>query len=340
MEQKPLVSVLMGTYNTEETMLDASVMSILNQTYKNIELIIVDDHSTIYDISEVMAKYEDDRIKLIKNNQNHGLAYSLNKAISHARGKYLARMDADDICVRTRIADQVEYMRRHPKIKMVYSRAIVFGVSKYLRCDLLNNMSYRKALFLFKNGITHPTVMFDTDFMKSNDIKYDETFKKSQDYELWPRIQEYGDVIKEIPKIGLYYRTSSTQASAAGKNQDQRSFADRVRTRELLKIGLVPNEVEYSCHHSLAIGEISEDLSVNDINKWCKRIIDANNVANKHTRLYINIVLADQYLALKETRLKDAYRLFGNAVFVLSVLKIKRKVLDLYYTKTANIPCC
>ena len=98
--------------------------------------------------------------------------------------------------------------------------------------------------------------------------------------------------------------------------------------------------MEYSCHHSLAIGEISGDLSVNDINKWCKRIIDANYIANKYTRLYINIVLADQYLALKETKLKDAYRLFGNAVFVLSILKIKRKVLDLYYTKTVNIPCC
>lgn len=335
-KQKPLVSVLMGTYNTEEVILDAAIKSILNQSYNNLELIIVDDNTDIYDISEYILRYNDPRIKLLRNKQNMGLAASLNRAIDVAVGTYLARMDSDDISVETRLANQVLFMECNPDIKLSYSRAIVFGKSKYLRCDLWNNAEYRKASFLFKSGITHPAVMFDSKFIKEKNIRYDSGYKKSQDYELWTRIQEYGDVIKEIPHVGLYYRTSVTQASATGNNQEQRKYADTVRLREIKKLGLEPSDVELLCHRSLSVGEISSGIKIEEIESWCLKIIDANRRTARYKMSCLKIAISNQFLALPGARMSSAIRIFGLAVFFLVILKMKRKVIELF--SMARVP--
>ena len=91
-----LVSVIMSTYNTDSEMLKESINSILNQTYKNIELIIVNDGSNKDDL-KVIKSFNDNRIRVVNNKVNEGLAISLNKAIDISNGIYIARMDSDDI---------------------------------------------------------------------------------------------------------------------------------------------------------------------------------------------------------------------------------------------------
>ena len=114
MMTKDLISVVMSNYNTDELYLRASIESILNQTYKNFEFIIVDDCSSDNSVS-VIESYDDKRIKLIKNPKNMGLTKSLNIAIKAAKGEFIARMDADDISLPQRFEKQVEFLTQNPE---------------------------------------------------------------------------------------------------------------------------------------------------------------------------------------------------------------------------------
>jgi len=107
-----LVSVLMSTYNESELELRLAIESILNQTYRNIEFIIVSDNPQNTMLQNIINEYQkkDRRIKVILNNENLGLPRSLNKGIEQARGKYIARMDADDISLPNRIEEEMDFM--------------------------------------------------------------------------------------------------------------------------------------------------------------------------------------------------------------------------------------
>lgn len=108
-----IVSVIMSVYNESESQLSASIESILNQTYKSIEFVIVNDNPKNETLRQVLERYLrlDERIVIAENPENMGLVNSLNRAISLAKGKYLARMDADDVARRERIQKQIEFLK-------------------------------------------------------------------------------------------------------------------------------------------------------------------------------------------------------------------------------------
>ena len=112
---KPLVSVIMGVYNQwDEKILREAVSSILNQSYDNLEFIIWDDGSCDEAAKIVQdLKQLDERIVVMRRLENKGLAFSLNECILHAKGKYIARMDADDVSLRTRLEKQVDFLEEH-----------------------------------------------------------------------------------------------------------------------------------------------------------------------------------------------------------------------------------
>lgn len=141
-DQKELVSILMPTYNVEK-FVEEAVQSMLLQTYVNFELIIVDDCSTdsTYDILCKLASM-DNRIKLFKNDTNCKICKTLNRAYSHAKGTYIARMDGDDISMPTRIGSMKAFLDSDKKISLVGSNMITIdedgkeiGRKKYLRTD-------------------------------------------------------------------------------------------------------------------------------------------------------------------------------------------------------------
>ena len=127
MNSNPLVSVIMGVYNCADTV-DSAIKSIINQTYKNWELIICDDGSqddTISIVQKYIALYPQ-KIFLIKNKNNLGLNKTLNKCLAHAKGEYIARMDGDDLCFPNRFEKQVEFLNTHPEFALVSSPMIYF----------------------------------------------------------------------------------------------------------------------------------------------------------------------------------------------------------------------
>lgn len=200
----PLVSVIISTYNEEKYIAD-SINSILDQSYKNIEVIIVDDASTDKTV-DLIKSIKSDKIKLFVNATNKKLAHNLNFAISKANGEYVARMDADDISRKDRIITQVDYLEKHKDIDIVASYAKTFGDSKIVKKSPCTDEGIKTEL-LFTNPICHPTVMFRK---SSLDFQYDESCAAGQDYELWTRLVDKKK-FHVINKILLDYRVIKRQ---------------------------------------------------------------------------------------------------------------------------------
>lgn len=158
MNENELVTVIMSEYNTNEQLLDQSIKSILNQTYKNIEFIIIDDSGNM-DLRKRIKKYKDQRIKVYTNKKNMGLVYSLNKAVKLAKGQYIARMDTDDISKPNRIEKQIAFMKAHKEISVLASRCNYYDEDGiWGESTFYGEMT--KQIMLNGNKITHPTVMY------------------------------------------------------------------------------------------------------------------------------------------------------------------------------------
>lgn len=208
----PLVSVIMPTYNTEKYVVQA-VKSILNQTYKNFEFIIVDDCSTDTTLSILKCfEKKDKRIILIQNKENLGVTRSLNKALESAKGKYIIRMDADDWAYPNRFELQVETMEKNPQVVVSGSYVEVCNsmletiyVRKYHRSDI----DIRKHIFRY-SPFAHPATIWRTNILKKE--RYNEMLTTCQDYELYFRVGKFGKFLnldKTLLKLRLHDRSMS-----------------------------------------------------------------------------------------------------------------------------------
>lgn len=184
-----MVSVVMAVFNGQKY-IEESVKSIIGQSFRDFEFIIVDDGSVdkTRKILENLSK-KDSRIKIISNSVNIGLAKSLNKAIKISQGEYIARQDADDISLPERIEKQVVFLKNHPEIKVLGT----FGYAtnkdgKILRKEILPVSSQEIKKHLIKaNPFIHTSVMIRKETIDKAQ-GYNENFDVIQDYELWFRI--------------------------------------------------------------------------------------------------------------------------------------------------------
>ncbi len=221
------ITVLMSVYNTRGEYLRNAIKSILTQTFKDFEFIIINDASD-ENTTSVLDEYTDIRIVRIDNERNLGLTASLNKGLKKARGKYIARMDSDDISMPDRLRLQYRYMERHPGIAVLGSWARLDG--KIMKYQGHASSSWRKVRMLIENvGIAHPTAFIRTDFLRQYNLVYDESIMKSQDYDLWTRCLAYGR-IAVCPHVLLEYRVHDGQISAQNAD-DQIAAIRQIRTR-------------------------------------------------------------------------------------------------------------
>lgn len=205
----------MAVYNTNPQWLRKSIESILNQTFKNFEFLIVLDVPTD-DSESIVREYskKDSRIRVIQNKENLGLTKSLNIGIASSKGRYIARMDSDDISLPDRFIEQYQYLEEHPDVAAVGS--LVF--TKFKNIIFLDSWTSNEETFkirtLFGNaGIPHPTAMIRKSVLTAHNVQYDERYRKSQDYKLWLDLMPYGK-IDTILKPLLYYRVHENQLSA------------------------------------------------------------------------------------------------------------------------------
>lgn len=196
------ISVIMGLYNTKsKKYLEKSLNSILNQTYKDFELIICDDGSTNECMSWAKKICKNDkRVVFIKNDQNRGLAYALNHCLSVAKGEYIARMDDDDISELNRFEEQIKYLEKHKDIGLVSCNIKLFDDN-----GIFSEKNYpehiNKKDFLFNSPIVHPAIMAKKEiFEMVNGYRDIKRTIRVEDYDLFMRMFSKGikmDVIQE-----------------------------------------------------------------------------------------------------------------------------------------------
>lgn len=209
----PTVSIVMPVYNGEKYIKE-SVESILCQTYTNFELIIINDGSTD-NTASLIENYNDNRIKIINN--KHDFIDSLNLGITHAQGKYIARMDADDIMLSNRIEKQYNYMEENLDIDICGTWMEIFGNNNGTISKI--KTSHRELLLasIWGNPLYHPTVMMKKELRDKFGQKkgiyqmYDKKYIYAEDYKLWVELIEMGFKFANIPEVLLKYRSSDTQ---------------------------------------------------------------------------------------------------------------------------------
>ena len=222
-----LVSVLIAVYNTPIAYLKEAIEGILLQTYTNIEIILINDHSTDSEVNMYINKIaqEDNRIKLVNNEKNVGLTKSLNIGLLLCSGKYIARIDSDDVLLINRIEEQVRYMELHPEVSVLGAGVENIGTSSWnnkKHIDYTADREIFRIKMLFKNaGPVHSAAMLRKSFLDEYKIKYRDEMKKSQDYALWVDAIKAGGVFSECSEKLVKYRLHENQISERNYEEQQ-----------------------------------------------------------------------------------------------------------------------
>lgn len=206
-----LVSVIMPVYNGGAFLADA-IQSILRQTHKKIEFIIIDDGSTD-DSKLIIEKYLYDKRIVFKSRENRGLVFTLNQALQMANGEYIARMDSDDISTDNRIEKQLHFLLEHCDISVVGCSSYIINERSEIESQRVPPLSptLNDALQFFGPTLTHPSVLFNKKKL-CGELYYSDCYPHAEDFELWVRLSKKYN-IANIREILFYYRINSVGVS-------------------------------------------------------------------------------------------------------------------------------
>jgi glycosyltransferase involved in cell wall biosynthesis len=241
MNTTPKISVLMPVYNCELYVASA-VESILNQTYTDFEFLIIDDASTDATLS-IIKSYTDSRIKIIEKPINSGYTNSLNYGLTIAKGKYIARMDGDDISYPERFDKQIAYLEANPEVVVCGTNQKIVGNDKLIFLPQSNKSI--KIRLLWGNCIPHSSAMIRKKILEDNNIQYDITTEPAEDYHLWIHLLAFGKLCN-LPEVLLEYRVYSNQVSRKRAEEQKKSdIAAKFRMFHYLLITWNPVEREF-----------------------------------------------------------------------------------------------
>lgn len=252
-----LISVLLPVHNGLRH-LPSALRSVLGQTHRNLEVLVIDDGSTDGS-GEWVSRVGDPRIRLIRHREPLGVARALNAGLAAASGPWVARMDADDISLPRRFAKQVKYLREHPEVVAVGTRIRYFGGPLGMIDVRPDTASVCTASLVFGTPLVHPSVMMRRAALTSGNLQYRAEFSRSEDYDLWVRLAETGQ-LANLPEVLLRYRLHGQSVSAKHGGDmaaQQRSIIATVLERR----GLELREAEIDLLHRVVRCERSRDAA-------------------------------------------------------------------------------
>lgn len=275
---EPLVSVLFPVYKFNEYLYPA-INSILSQSYKNFEFIIIDDSRDNL-IEKVILEIRDSRIIRIEGGKN-GLSSALNLGIENSSGEFIARMDADDISIQSRFEVQLNYIKKY-NLDLCGSNIKLFGSVNQITVFPEFNDDI-KFQFLVGCPIAHPTVFAKAELFKK--YKYNEELLASEDYDLWCRMVNDGVKFGNVQNILLEYRMHETQASKINSSHKESVFrtANEFSKKYLIK-------QDYAKFSSLIFG-LDTNYSTREVYELSiliKKIIDQKGINSNTMKRYIN----------------------------------------------------
>ena len=289
----PLISVLMPVYNCD-TYVKEAVESILNQTYTHFELIIIDDASTDNTVA-VINSIKDDRIKLFVKPENSGLTNSLNYGLTLAKGKYIARMDGDDISVPYRFEKQIEFLEKNLDVGLCAGFYQVIGEDKVRTHSFINHDEIKVGM-LRGNNIAHPTVMIRSEVLKKHRLNYDPENEPAEDFDLWSRMV-FITKLANLPEVLLQYRIHAEQTSSV-RRQRQIDISNDIiyRMHKRLNSALP----EYFTSHDLGVSVLQNKnipLAIKERLSYLEELL----VLNANQKLYHSKYFSEYISNRKQT---------------------------------------
>lgn len=273
------ISCIMSNFNTEPEQLRQSIECILNQTYKNFELILIDDKSTNGSggIIEEYAR-RDARVKPIFNEVNRGLAASLNIGMNAAQGPLIARFDTDDWCRKDRFEIQVKKMNQE-HLDVCGAFCFTFGNFRDINAGIFLESDVIGCELFFSSFFIHSTIMMRTGFIRENGLSYSLPMNNAEDFDLWVRLRDANAKMAVIRTPLIGYRIHKQSVSFVHKD-NQRSCAELICRRQLEKLTEVSPE-EWKCHKVLCGFSEFVPGQIAEIGSWCEKLISVNDKIKK-----------------------------------------------------------
>lgn len=267
----PLVTVLMPVRNGAKYLRDA-IDSVLRQSFREFELLIIDDASED-ETPALIKSYADSCIRCLRNNERLKLAGALNRGIAEARGRLIARMDADDICKPQRLERQVRYMERHADVDLCGSAVEPFGGGAGGRWNYPSGHDNIRVHMLFDNPFAHPTVMMRKSIFEDRCVGYDVAYYPAEDYALWSTLIDRHRVanIKDVLLMYRVHQASMTRAD--GSDMDRQSM--RIMREMFDRAGIHCSDRDILVHRLGCTGRLPDgaaESGLRELGRWFLRL--------------------------------------------------------------------
>jgi glycosyltransferase involved in cell wall biosynthesis len=311
----PRISVVMPIYNGKAYLAEA-LHSLFAQSFSDFEILLIDDGSKDQP-EEVVEKFSDPRLKFIKNDQNRGHAFSLNRGLCLATGEFVARMDQDDICQIDRFERQIYFLENNPEIGILGSAVEIFGNGRNIYLPYPADHEHIRANFLFESSVAHPTLMIRNSVIQNwKDAFYREDYKSAEDYDLWRRMLNKDIRFANLKEPLLKYRVvpAPKTISKYGDTQNQTGF--RIQKEWLQELGFEVNEDEMKIHFE--IGRRKTQRSLEDLQQaeaWLRKIKVQNEKLKIFSQKHLNDILAFQWANLCSRSSPLGFKAFQSFFF-------------------------
>ncbi len=287
----PKISVLMPVYNGERFLREA-VESILNQTYRDFEFLIINDGSTDGS-AEIIESYKDPRIRLVHNERNIKLIGTLNKGLELAHGQYIARMDCDDVSLPERLSRQVSFMDANPDIGICGTWIKGIGDIKGTRQRYPVDPEVIKCRLLFECVLAHPSVMMRREMMIRNNLRYDDDYSHAEDIQLWQRASRTF-LVSNIAEELVLYRSTGQSVSRIYRDT-QAMTLKRIDKEAIERLGISPNPEELTFHRCLDQCNFKYDRKfIEGAEAWLIKLHEANRKSPYYSQGVFEKVLAER----------------------------------------------
>lgn len=304
----------MAAYNVADYIKD-SIESILNQTFTNFELLIVDDGSTDQTV-EIIKQYTDQRIRLVQNGTNKGVTYTRNIALTEARGEFIAVLDSDDIAVENRLELQYNFFSKHPEIALCGGDAIIIdqnGMPTGERIDEPTGAENLKITLLFTNTYVNSTVMYKTSVLR--ELKGYRDYAPAEDYDLFTRIADVY-AVDNIKEVLVKYRKHESNISSR-QSANGALNVKRIKENQLASLGITPNKHLTDIHYSLLIYDYSHFTFQEYLNLFTQ-LKEANRKVNKYPLNTFEKMLFHRWfeiIYLKKAKMNALTLLFDKRIY-------------------------
>jgi glycosyltransferase involved in cell wall biosynthesis len=290
----PRVSVVMPVYNGERYV-RAAIDSILAQSFRDFELVILNDGSTDGS-APVIASYPDPRIVYVSNPVNTGLASVRNKGLDIARGEYIAWLDCDDISSPKRLKRQVDLLDANPLIGLcgTWVKTIDGATEDVWRYP--TDPEFIRARMLFDDPIATSSIMMRAASIRERELRFNLDHPPAEDYELWERIsREWG--VTNIPEVLTLYRIHPMQTSVM-KAQQQKDSVWAIQSHMLMQLGIEATPEEAQLHLDIGVGwrYLPTMERVKASEHWLIRIEEANRETGIFPEAGLRKVLAERWM--------------------------------------------